>query len=70
MKKMNESLQRMINGGSSAVNSNKVVLYNVAIMGVGTPIIIGQKIVDVSKYTSVKVVGSFNKKVKVSKVHL
>ncbi|MEQ8156808.1 MAG: hypothetical protein ABRQ25_18360 [Clostridiaceae bacterium] len=70
MKKMNESLQRKINGGSSAVNSNKVVLSNVAIMGIGTPIVITQKIVDISSYKSIKLIGSFNKKVKVEKVHL
>ncbi|MEQ8156807.1 MAG: hypothetical protein ABRQ25_18355 [Clostridiaceae bacterium] len=70
MKKMNESLQRKINGGSSAVNSNKVVLSGVAILGVGAPIIIGQKIVNVNKPISVKIIGSFNKKVTVTKVSL
>ncbi|MEQ8198867.1 MAG: hypothetical protein ABRQ27_12800 [Clostridiaceae bacterium] len=69
MKKMNESLQRKINGGAT-VNSNKVVLSNVAILGVGTPIFIGQKIVDVNKSTSITIIGSFNKKVKVQKVTL
>jgi len=65
MKKMNESLQRKINGGSTAINSNKLVLSNVAVMA---PVFVGQKIVDVSKYTSIKVVGSFNKSIKVKKV--
>jgi len=64
MKKMNESLQRKTNGGTS-INSNKIVLSEVAILG---PTMIGQKIVDVSKYTSVKVIGSFNKKIKIKKV--
>ncbi|MEQ8198866.1 MAG: hypothetical protein ABRQ27_12795, partial [Clostridiaceae bacterium] len=63
------SLQRKINGGAT-VNSNKVVLSNVAILGVGTPIIIGQKIVNVNKPISVKIIGSFNKKVTVTKVSL
>jgi len=65
MKKMNESLQRMINAGSTAINSNKIVLYNTAVLA---PVMVGQKIVDISSYKSVKLVGSFNKKVTVKKV--
>jgi len=65
MKKMNESLQRKINGGSTSINSNKVVLSNVAVMA---PLFVGQKIVDVSSYKSLKIVGSFNKRVKIKKV--
>jgi len=65
MKKMNESLQRKINGGSTAINSNKLVLSNVAVMA---PVFVGQKIVDVSSYKSLKIVGSFNKRVKIKKV--
>jgi len=66
MKKMNERLQRIINGGSTAINSNKVVLSNVAVMA---PVLVGQKIVDISSYKSIKLVGSFNKSVKVKKVN-
>jgi len=57
MKKMNESAQRMSNGGAVVVNANALVLVNTAVLA---PTLVSQKIVNVSSYKSTAIFGSFN----------